>query len=108
VVLRQRWSPAVIGVVGLGVWLGVMLVIMPLTAAGVFAIDLLDGKRAAIGGYLALGLSYAGALALLRTWTVKPFPSVASRRLALGLIGGLQLRTSRRIWPYSCCLTQRP
>jgi DMSO/TMAO reductase YedYZ molybdopterin-dependent catalytic subunit len=88
VVLRQRWSLAVIGLVGLGVWLGVMLVIMPLTSAGVFAIDLLDGKRAAIGGYLAVGLSYAGALALLRTWTVKPFPSVASRRLALGLVGG--------------------
>src|SRR5262249_15131131 len=65
-----------------------MLVIMPLTSAGVFAVGLLDGKRAAIGGYLAVGMSYAGALALLRTWTFKPLPSRASRRLALGLVGG--------------------
>ena len=88
VVLRRGWSPAVICLVGVSVWLGVMLIIMPLTSAGVFAVGLLDGKRAAIGGYLALGLSYAAALALLRTWTFKPLPSVASRRLALGLVGG--------------------
>src|SRR5215831_5705436 len=88
VVLRRKWAPAVIGLIGVGVWLGVMLIIMPLTSAGVFAVDLLDGKRAAIGGYLALGLSYAAALALLRTWVFKPLPGAASRRLALGLVGG--------------------
>jgi DMSO/TMAO reductase YedYZ molybdopterin-dependent catalytic subunit len=88
VVVRREWSPAVIGLVGVGIWLGVMLIVMPLTSAGVFAVGLLDGKRAAIGGYLALGLSYAGALAVLRAWIVKPLPGVASRRLALGLVGG--------------------
>ncbi|MBV9597138.1 MAG: molybdopterin-dependent oxidoreductase [Chloroflexi bacterium] len=88
VVLRRGWSPAVIGLVGVSVWLGVMLIIMPLTSAGVFAVGLLDGKRAAIGGYLALGLSYAGVLAMVRTWSFKPLPNLASRRLALGLVGG--------------------
>jgi hypothetical protein len=36
-VLRRGWSVPIIALVGLGFWLFVMLVIMPLTAAGVFA-----------------------------------------------------------------------
>jgi len=62
--LRTVWLP----LVGLGFWLVVMLVIMPLTAAGVFAMNLEDGKRGVIGGYLAIGLSYAGVLAAARAW----------------------------------------
>src|SRR5919199_1662205 len=45
-------------------WLAV--VVMPVTSAGLFAADLLDGKLAAIGGYLAVGLTYAATLAAWR------------------------------------------
>jgi DMSO/TMAO reductase YedYZ molybdopterin-dependent catalytic subunit len=62
----RRLPAAAIPVVGVSFWLIVMLVIMPLTAAGPFARDLLDGKRAAILGYLAVGLSYAAVLAVAR------------------------------------------
>ena len=44
---------------GIGLWLFTMLVIMPLTSAGVFALDLLEGKRSTILGYLGVGLLYS-------------------------------------------------
>jgi len=97
-VLRRGWSVPIIAAVGLLVWLLVMLVIMPLTSAGVFALALLDGKRAAIGGYLAVGLTYAAVLALAhvrereRTGSPRPggdaVPDTLPRRAALGLVGG--------------------
>jgi DMSO/TMAO reductase YedYZ molybdopterin-dependent catalytic subunit len=86
-VLRHRWSVSSIALLGVAIWLVVMLVIMPLTSAGVFALDLLGGKRAAIGGYLAVGLTYAAVLALARTWTFRPRPYPTSRRGALALLG---------------------
>src|SRR5262249_60963343 len=55
-VLRRRWSlPALLGG-GVGLWLFTMLVILPLTSAGFFAMSLLDGKRETILGYLGGGL----------------------------------------------------
>src|SRR3954452_5432760 len=48
--LWRRWSAKAILALGVGLWLFTMLVVMPLTDAGVFAIDLIDGTRAAIGG----------------------------------------------------------
>jgi hypothetical protein len=45
-------------------WLVLMLVIMPLTAAGIFAKDLLEGQWATIGRYLAVALTYAAVLGL--------------------------------------------
>jgi DMSO/TMAO reductase YedYZ molybdopterin-dependent catalytic subunit len=87
-VLRQRWPVRTIGLLGVAVWLVVMLGIMPLTSAGIFALDLRDGSAAAIGGYLAIGLSYAAVLALFRNWKRQPDASSESRRLALGLVGG--------------------
>ncbi|MGI9145140.1 MAG: hypothetical protein ACR2IK_01090 [Chloroflexota bacterium] len=66
-VLRREWPLRIMVALGIGQWLFVMLVIMPLTSAGPFALDLLDGKQAAIGGYLTLALSFAGVLALTST-----------------------------------------
>jgi hypothetical protein len=43
---------------GLGLW----LLTMPLTGAGFFAIELVDGTRAAVGGYLGAALAYAAPL----------------------------------------------
>jgi DMSO/TMAO reductase YedYZ molybdopterin-dependent catalytic subunit len=69
-VLRRRWPIAAIALLGPGVWLVVMLVVMPLTSAGVFATALLDGTAAAIMGYLGVSLSLAAVLAIARTWTL--------------------------------------
>ena len=88
VVLRRGWSLAAIGLLGVGVWLAVMLVVMPLSSAGIFALGLLDGKRAAIGGYLSVSITYAATLALLRQRAFKPQPNITSRRVTLGLVGG--------------------
>ena len=60
VVLRQRWSTGATVAVGFAFWLFTMAVIMPLTSAGYFAAELLDGRWAAVGGYLAVGLTYCG------------------------------------------------
>jgi DMSO/TMAO reductase YedYZ molybdopterin-dependent catalytic subunit len=62
--LRRGWRLHGMLALGMGLWLFVMLVVMPLTSAGPFALDLLDGKRAAIGGYLAVALTFAAVLAL--------------------------------------------
>src|SRR5438105_2776212 len=37
-VLRRRWPIAALGLLGPGVWLVIMLLVMPLTSAGLFAI----------------------------------------------------------------------
>src|SRR3954453_14454377 len=65
VVLWQRWSLRAIVALAVGLWLMTMVAIMPLTGAGVFALGLLDGPAAAIGGYLAVALIYAASLALV-------------------------------------------
>ena len=62
VALRRRWSLPVLLGLGIGVWLFTMLVIMPLTSAGVFALDLLEGKRSTILGYLGVGLLFSSVL----------------------------------------------
>jgi DMSO/TMAO reductase YedYZ molybdopterin-dependent catalytic subunit len=96
--LRRRWSTGAILALGLGLWLFVMLIVLPLTSAGAFAVGLLDGRRANIGGYFAVALVYAASLAVAsglihgapppavhrgELWT-----SVPSRRTALLLMGG--------------------
>jgi hypothetical protein len=83
------------GLLAIGLWLFVMLVIMPLTSAGVFATDLQDGQIAAVGGYLGVALSYTAVLAIARLWFAEASQTTASsaapemvdRRLTLGLIG---------------------
>jgi DMSO/TMAO reductase YedYZ molybdopterin-dependent catalytic subunit len=100
VALRRRWPAWALAATGVGFWLVVMLVVMPFTAAGVFASDLLDGKRAAIGGYLAVGLSYSAVLTLTRVLAqnrrFQNEPSttntaLAGRRTALGVIAAAGL-----------------
>ena len=90
--LRQRWSGRVLLALGLGLWLFTMLVIMPLTSAGFFAVDLLDATKAAVGGHLAAALVYAATLALVGAMlNVDGTASArrsASRRSAVLLMGG--------------------
>jgi DMSO/TMAO reductase YedYZ molybdopterin-dependent catalytic subunit len=69
--LRSNLSLLGLAGVGVGLWLFVMTVIMPLTSAGFFASELLDGKRTVIGGYLAVALTYAGVLGLVNIWVRK-------------------------------------
>jgi DMSO/TMAO reductase YedYZ molybdopterin-dependent catalytic subunit len=101
VILRRRWSIWAIAAMGVGLWLGIMLVVMPVTAAGFFAMDLLDGKRSTIGGYLAICLTYAATLGVTRLlmhphaladrFSGQPHratPDLAARRAAFGLVGG--------------------
>jgi DMSO/TMAO reductase YedYZ molybdopterin-dependent catalytic subunit len=95
VILRREWSVWAIAVTGVGLWLGIMLIVMPVTAAGFFAMDLLDGKRSTIGGYLAVCLTYTAALGGIRVLTRRRAtqragvtPDRIDRRLAFGLMGG--------------------
>src|SRR4051794_14096330 len=62
--LWRRWSAGAILALGLGLWLFVMLIVLPLTGAGVFAFGLLDGTRANIGGYFVVALAYAASVAV--------------------------------------------
>src|SRR3954454_19877528 len=97
-VLLRRWSLGVILAIGVGLWLFVMLVILPLTGAGAFALELIDGTRANIGGYLAVALVYAAILAAASAWLTHDSPPASStstilttapsRRAALLLFGG--------------------
>jgi DMSO/TMAO reductase YedYZ molybdopterin-dependent catalytic subunit len=64
--LGRRWSGRTLLALGAGLWLFVMLVIMPVTSAGLFATDLAGGTWVAIFGYLAVAFAYAGVLALAR------------------------------------------
>jgi hypothetical protein len=66
VVLARGWSARALFSLGVGLWLIVMLVIMPLTDAGLFASALLDGMWDAVVGYLAVCLTYAACLMLAR------------------------------------------
>ena len=66
--LHRGWSSLILASLGPLVWLAVMLVIMPLTSAGVFASALPDGAAAAVLGYLAISLSYGAVLVVVRAW----------------------------------------
>jgi hypothetical protein len=65
--LQRGRSGRAILTLALALWLFVMVVVMPLTDAGFFALDLVDGTAAAIVGHLAVTLSYAAVLILART-----------------------------------------
>jgi DMSO/TMAO reductase YedYZ molybdopterin-dependent catalytic subunit len=87
VALGRRWSLPVLLGIGLGLWLFTMLVIMPLTSAGFFAMGLLEGQRVTVLGYFGVALVYAAVLSLARVFLLTP-GSAASRRWALALMGG--------------------
>jgi hypothetical protein len=63
VALSRRWPVPALALLSTGLWLFVMVALLPLTGAGVFALDLLDGTKAAIGGYFAVSLTYAASAA---------------------------------------------
>ncbi len=65
-VLRRRWPVSWLLALGVGLWLFVMVVIMPLTSAGFFALGLIHGVKAAFAGYFSIAMSYAVTLALVR------------------------------------------
>ena len=94
-VLRRGWPAAGIALLGPGVWLVIMIVVMPLTSAGLFASALLEGTAAAVLGYLAVSLSYAAVLVGVRVWAsagASPDasfgPRARERRSLLTVIGG--------------------
>src|SRR5919199_1044205 len=94
-VLRRGWPAGAIALLGPGVWLLIMLVVMPVTSAGVFATALLDGTAAAVLGYLAVSLTYAAVLAGVRVWASAEAsperlsrPHARERRTLLTVIGG--------------------
>jgi len=64
--LARRWPADVLLGLGVGLWLAVMLVVMPLSGAGIFASELVDGVWAAVLGNFAVCLAYASGLALVR------------------------------------------
>jgi DMSO/TMAO reductase YedYZ molybdopterin-dependent catalytic subunit len=93
--LRRHWPAHALLALGLGLWLVAMLVVMPLTGAGLFAHELLEGNWTTVLGYLAAALAYAGSLELAGS-ALKPFvapsraspPPLATRRTALLGLGG--------------------
>jgi len=99
VALRKRWSIPILVALGIGLWLFTMLVVMPLTSAGVFAMALIEGKRETILSYLGVGLLYSAALAAAYALLSQPEHDAAAdtrtvggglppRRSALALMGG--------------------
>jgi DMSO/TMAO reductase YedYZ molybdopterin-dependent catalytic subunit len=66
--LSRGLSLPSLAALGVGVWLLIMLLIMPLTSAGLFASALVEGASAAVLGYLAISLSYAAVLILGALW----------------------------------------
>jgi DMSO/TMAO reductase YedYZ molybdopterin-dependent catalytic subunit len=62
--LWRRSSLTALLAIGVAVWLVIMVFVMPLTSAGLFASNLVEGAGAAVFGYLAISLSYAAVLML--------------------------------------------
>jgi DMSO/TMAO reductase YedYZ molybdopterin-dependent catalytic subunit len=100
--LRRGSSWPTLAGAGVGLWLVVMLVIMPVTSAGVFGSALLEGQREVVGGYLAVALTYSAALTGVRVWLLSRTEGDAwglprlsqdslDRRAALGLLGAAGL-----------------
>ena len=64
IALRQRWSIAALAAIGVGLWLFVMLVVMPLTGRRASSRSTSSAARAAaILGHLSAALVYSGILA---------------------------------------------
>lgn len=85
VALHRNWPPRHIAAAGVGLWLFTMVVIMPITDAGFFALALIDGTKAAVLGYLAVALTYVAALVLVREVLVESTrPLAAASRVGPG------------------------
>jgi DMSO/TMAO reductase YedYZ molybdopterin-dependent catalytic subunit len=89
--LWRRWSLPALAALGPGLWFVVMLVIMPLTSAGVFASALVEGATANVLGYLAISLLYAAVLMGTRIWIERDeyrAAPLADRRMVIVTLGG--------------------
>jgi DMSO/TMAO reductase YedYZ molybdopterin-dependent catalytic subunit len=98
--LRGWWSNRAILALGVGLWFFTMVIVMPLTDAGLFAVALIDGTKAAVLGYLAIALTYVAVLIVVRNAlfdAARPL-SLAPRTFARGGEGDgvLQNAISRR------------
>jgi DMSO/TMAO reductase YedYZ molybdopterin-dependent catalytic subunit len=65
--LKRGWSNGSIATLGLGLWVFTMVIIMPLTGGGFFALDITDATQAVVTGYLAGALTYTAVLLLARS-----------------------------------------
>ena len=97
-VLRRGWPLLWIALVGPVLWLAIMLIVMPLTSAGVFATALPAGTPPVVLGYLGMCLAYAATLEIFAAWqraaarykTILQLPA-RDRRTLLTVIGGAGL-----------------
>lgn len=96
-VVRAGWRGWRLVGVGLGLWLLTMLVVMPVTGAGLFAIGLLLSPLLTDTGYLFVFLGYATVL-LLGTEGTRPIATerevMRERRALLGSVAGVALSGS--------------
>jgi DMSO/TMAO reductase YedYZ molybdopterin-dependent catalytic subunit len=94
IALRYRWRLGTILAVSLVLWLFTMVVLMPLTGAGFFALGLIEGTKAAIGAHFAAALTFTAALELVRVlldWRADSSAAPAARdRSALAEAQSLQ------------------
>ena len=94
-VLRRGWSVLAIALLGPGMWLLIMLGVMPLTSAGIFATALPEGTAMVVLGYLAVSLSYAATLVAFAIWHTADTRNqgpldlpISERRALLAMLGG--------------------
>jgi DMSO/TMAO reductase YedYZ molybdopterin-dependent catalytic subunit len=62
--LRSGLQRPALAAIGPALWLFAMIIVMPLTSAGLFARDLVGGAAPTVLGYLATCLAFSGVLAL--------------------------------------------
>jgi DMSO/TMAO reductase YedYZ molybdopterin-dependent catalytic subunit len=93
--LLRGWSLLRLAALGPIVWLFIMLVVMPVTSAGVFASALVEGATATIFGYLAISLAYTLVLVIAHVvMSLDGLPSapddipLLERRTLLATMGG--------------------
>jgi DMSO/TMAO reductase YedYZ molybdopterin-dependent catalytic subunit len=101
IALRRGWSVRAIAGLGLALYLFTMVVVMPLTDAGPFAVALIDGTKAAVMGYFAVAVTYVAVLALVREVLLEagrpfglPAPGVPRGREGNTFLGSLVSRRS--------------
>ncbi len=91
--IRARWRSWSLLGLGVVLWLLTMLVVMPVTGAGVFATGLLVAPLLTDSGYLLVFLAFAtvlvaGRLVLDQAWHAAPSQLMHERRMLLaGLVG---------------------
>jgi DMSO/TMAO reductase YedYZ molybdopterin-dependent catalytic subunit len=93
VALSRRWTVRRLLGMGVGLWLVLMLIVMPLTSAGAFAADLIEGAWSAVFAYLGVCMLYVSILSIVRLVTEEPGEQAgaADRRATLLGVGATLL-----------------